>query len=267
MEGSRGSDSGQDQRLEQAARAAGVPALMHDAGERISWPRQVLELARSIGAALDRPKGAVRTAVQEIPFLFVVLFVLFVTGEAWQLADRTPPERLAVLIVVLGAGILVLLLRATNADRAALVHVTEMSGDASASTTTTTTPARVSRAARRQISAVLVIDLLVYVVAVAAATFALFVVIGALALTTDLQEIYIGRPPTTLLARQLGLTVELLSLSALLGALAGLSFTVQLAREPDLRARLLAGQDAHIRAALMLWRSRAGDLDEGRGPR
>ena len=175
-----------------------------------------------------------------IPLLLIIVLIVFVNQEMWQVAASVSAAALAVLgalFVILGTGFLFVRL-----PREVWVLEAEVGDDRRP----------LDGRQRRNVSIVLFVSEVVQVLAVTVLLGAFFVIFGAIAVTTDVREIWIGSPGNVLFSFDLftqgvGITEELLRVAGALAAFSGLYFAVAMLTDSTFREEFLDELTAEMR--------------------
>jgi hypothetical protein len=202
---------------------AGWAGVRLDLDEMARWA--VLRTLRQVGLLLP-------LATRALPLLLIFTVFFFISTEVWQVASAMAPGVLW-LTVLLFAGIAVVFLLARlpeEVDRVVAQVRADGVGQSLAGTPLAGADLRAADAARvvpltRLQRVNLLLVLLVVqagqVLLLALAVFAFFIVFGAVAVTPEVVQAWLGAPPTGT-----PVSVELLKVAVFLAAFSGLYFTV-----------------------------------------
>jgi len=232
------------------------------------------------------PRHAVYLALKETPLLLAVLFVVFVTGEAWQFFGRLHDQRfLGIVLAFVAATFLALLLglRRERLDcyrvlesvaeeglrrrEAAFGKPTPESFESKLEAEGICLPEgeiKLPKGVCRQIGALEMARLCFNVAAVGLASAAFFVVLGIVAIDEGLTEAWITRTGEAgtqqaeiwhvpLVTNDVILSDPLLRVAAVLGAFAALTFAVRILTDENLRSELVAKRLKPYQRAIGLW--------------
>jgi hypothetical protein len=172
--------------------------------------------------------------------LLIIVLIVFVNQEMWQVAASVSAAALAVLgalFVILGTGFLFVRL-----PREVRVLEAEVGDDRRP----------LDGRQRRNVSIVLFVSEVVQVLAVTVLLGAFFVIFGAIAVTADVREIWIGSPGNVLFSfdlftQEVGITEELLRVAGALAAFSGLYFAVAMLTDSTFREEFLDELTAEMR--------------------
>ncbi len=180
-----------------------------------------------------------------VPVLLIFMIVLFVNTEMWQVfSDVSDPALAAViaLFVALGSAFV-----AARLPREVRALEREVGAD----------PPLTSRQ-RFNVGLVMFVSQGLQVLVVAALVGGFFVAFGALAITPDVVESWIGHPPDAALGGDPALSVELLKVSGALAAFSGLYYAIAVLTDATYRQEFLDELETSMRA---IFRDRARYLD------
>ena len=198
-------------------------------------------ILRWVAGRLARQVAASFTLLtRAIPLLLIIALIVFVNQEMWQVAASVSAGGLAVLgvlFVALGTGFL--FIRLPREVRTLEAEV----GDERRP---------LDNRQRRNVSMVLFVSEVVQVLAVTILLWAFFVVFGAIAVTADVREIWIGSPGNILFSfdlfdQQVGVTEELLRVAGALAAFSGLYFAIAMLTDSTFREEFLDELTAEMR--------------------
>lgn len=165
----------------------------------------------------DQIAGAYALLIRALPFLFLVVLLVFYTADPWQLTTTLPWPLLIVALATF--TLLAFGLAAARADE-------QLAGALA-------TSSELSTVEQRNCRMVVVVSQLVVAAVVASATFGALVALGTFTVPVELLTRWTGTPPAVLWSftaagTELAVSVPLLKVAALLAGFAGLQFTVAL---------------------------------------
>jgi hypothetical protein len=214
----------------------------------------------------DQIRSVVGVLVRALPLVFLIVIVVFVNTEAWQVASDL---EWGVLLVVCGmfvaVGALFAFIRAPGqigtvesdswGERRELVGgspaaplLADLPSDAEQ-------PPRLSKHEWRNLMLVVLVSEGILVAIVGFAMFLFLVLLGMLSITPGVIETWIGREPDILFdfhlfGEHLGVTGELLKVCGFLAAFSALQFTVSLLSSGDQQEEFLYQLRGELREAL-----------------
>ena len=167
-----------------------------------------------------------------IPLLLIIVLIVFVNQEMWQVAASVSVAgliMLGALFVFLGTGFLFVRL-----PREVRILETEVGDE----------QWPLNRRQRRNVSIVLFVSELVQVLTVSILLGGFFIVFGALSVTAEVREIWIGSVGNVLLTfdlfgQQIDITEELLRVAGALAAFSGLYFAIAMLTDATFREEFL----------------------------
>jgi len=197
---------------------------------------------RHLGGRLRQVSGVL---VRALPLLLLVVVLVFYTTETWQLAHELRwPVLLLACAVFICLALTFAVIRAPEQIGALesdidwrttreLVAATPAAPLVPRGARGAVTPPPLSRSERRNVRMVVVVSEMTLVAIVSGGLFVSFVVLGMLTVPPALAATWIGRPPDVVFSfevfgNRLGMTVELVKVSAFVAAFAALQFTVSL---------------------------------------
>jgi hypothetical protein len=180
--------------------------------------------------ALRRVAGQLASSLlllaRAVPLLMLFAFVLFLTTEMWQVfADIGDGSLIGVAALLAAVGTLFLVVRLPREVRAL-------------ETESGTRPA-LTRGQRLNVGLVMLVSQGLQVLVVSLAIGVFFVAFGLLAVRPDVLEAWIQTPGQHIGPRGLGLTVELLRVSATIAALSGLYYAIAVLTDSTYREEFL----------------------------
>lgn len=168
-----------------------------------------------------------------VPVLLIVMIVLFINTEMWQVfSDVSDPALGGAIMLFVALGSVFV---STRLPR----EVRELEAEVGAE------PA-LTRRQRLNVALVLFVSQGLQVLVVATLVGAFFVAFGALTITPDVVETWIGHRPHDI-AGQDHVSVELLKVSGALGAFAGLYYVIAVLGDATYRAEFLEGLQRPLR--------------------
>lgn len=175
-----------------------------------------------------------------IPLLLIIVLIVFVNQEMWQVAASVSAGGLAILgalFVILGTGFLF-----ARLPREVGVLEAEVGDDRRP----------LNGRQRRNVSIVLFVGEVVQALAVTVLLGAFFVIFGAIAVTADVREIWIGSAGNVLFSfdlfnQEVGITEELLRVAGALAAFSGLYFAIAMLTDSTFREEFLDELTAEMR--------------------
>jgi hypothetical protein len=202
----------------------------------------LVEIGRwGIGRLQSELLHIVRLVARTLPVLLILVLFLLFASEIWEAAHELRGVELAVAILLILAVAALLVVTALGAELRVLVaeRPEQMAAEARATPAAPLVdglagpvphPPALSWLQRTNLTALVLLSQLIQSVFVAAVVMAFLMCLGLLALPADLQERWVGDGVQTLVAFDLlgevrTLSAELLTVSALLGAVVGLYFT------------------------------------------
>jgi len=203
--------------------------------------------------------------VRALPLVFLIVIVVFVNTEAWQVAsDLHWPVLGIVCGLFLMVGVVFAFIRVPGQIGEIAVDTWserfELASDSPAAPlvaglgTDIGEPPALSRREWRNVQLVVLVSEGILVVVVGLGMFAFFVLLGAFAITPSVIETWIGRGPDVLwsfhlFGEDLALTGELLKVCAFLAAFSALQFTVSLVSNGDQQEEYLHQLRSELRDA------------------
>lgn len=180
--------------------------------------------------ALRRVAGQLATSVlllaRAVPLLLLFAVVLFMTTEMWQaFADIGDGSLIGVAALLFGVGTLFLVVRLPR-------EVVVLEREAGAGPP-------LSRAQRLNVGLVMLVSQGLQVLVVSVAVGAFFVAFGLLAVGPDVREAWIQTTGHHIGPRGLGLTLELLRVSAVIAWLSGLYYAIAVLTDATYREEFL----------------------------
>ncbi len=188
--------------------------------------------------------------VRALPLVFLIVIVVFVNTEAWQVAsDLHWPVLAIVCVLFLMVGFVFAFIRVPGQigeiEVGSWAERFELASDSPAAPLVASMarddvgePPALSRRERRNVRLVVLVSEGILVTVVGLGMFAFFVVLGMFAITPGVIETWIGRPPDLfwsfhLFGEDLAITSELLKVCTFLAAFSALQFTVSLVSSGD----------------------------------
>ncbi len=220
-----------------------------------------------------------RLATRALPLMLLFITFLFINTEVWQVAGLLPAERLwAVIAVFVALGVAFIIGRVpgeirliesdTTADQVVAACATTPLADVAPSLPGLESPIALSRRQVANIGLVLTVAQLVQVALFALVVWAFFVAFGALAVSVDVQEAWLGAlAPVDLVwawGDGYGVTRQLLRVATFLGAFAGFYVTIYTAIDSAYREqfydriRLDLDRSLSVRRAYVAFRGAGG---------
>ena len=270
-------------------RKQGLPTFARDSAGGTSLIRSVPALVASFPTALWHGVRAVwankgevvSSAVRETPVVLVVLILLFMTTEVWQLLGRIGAGRfLVVCALVLVLGVIMLWL-ALDAELKTLFQFSTRSQKHEVHEAASGTPAeplrdkttlpecrrierfRLDVVAQLNIRLVMFAPILMLVLLVGLSSFVFICLFGVVALDQGLTTHWVhggapGPPPAHVWSIPIApgglvLTDSLIRVSVLLASIAALVFAVDVLREPEVKKKLMGKSCDTIRQAIAAW--------------
>jgi hypothetical protein len=196
------------------------------------------------GRLLGQLAASLVLLTRAVPVLLIVMIVLFINTEMWQVfADVSDPALAGVVVLFVGLGSVFIGARVPREVRGLEREVGA--------------EPELTRRQRVNVGLVLFASQGLQVLVVAALVAAFFVAFGTLAITPDVVETWIGHRPHAI-AGQRSLSVELVKVSGALGAFGGLYYAIAVLSEQAYREEFLEGLEASLRET---FRQRAEYLD------
>lgn len=203
--------------------------------------------------------------VRALPLVFLIVIVVFVNTEAWQVASELHwPVLVIVCSLFFLIGALFAVIRVpgqigeidvdTWAERGSLVAYTPAGPLVAEIPADPGDPPELSRREWRNVQLVVLVSEGILVTVVGLGMFAFFVVLGSLAITPAVIASWIGRAPQVLwsfdlFGERLAVTGELLKVCAFLAAFSALQFTVSLVSNGEQREEFLHQLRVELRDA------------------
>lgn len=180
--------------------------------------------------ALRRVAGQLAASLlllaRAVPLLLLFAFVLFLTTEMWQVfADIDDASLIGVAALLVGVGTLFLVVRLPREVRA-------LEDEAGAGPPLT-------RSQRLNVGLVMLVSQGLQVLVVSLAIGIFFVAFGLLAVDAQVREAWIQTTGQHIGPRGLGLTVELVRVSAMIAALSGLYYAIAVLTDSTYREEFL----------------------------
>jgi hypothetical protein len=200
-----------------------LPAILREAG---------LRLAGELASALV-------TLTRAVPLLLLFAVVLFLNVEMWQVFSGLSDASMALLVVLLVAF-------------GALFLVTRLPEEVAALERSAPAGPPLGRRQRINVSLVILASHTLQVLVVAAAVGAFFVVFGALTVSAELRESWIGEAGNALLrlrllGEEIQLTEELLRVAIGIAAISGLYYAIAVLTDATYREQFLDRLSAEMR--------------------
>ncbi|HKJ35274.1 MAG TPA: hypothetical protein VKA36_01795 [Solirubrobacterales bacterium] len=176
-----------------------------------------------------------------VPLLLIFALLAFVNTEMWQVfATVSDPGLIAIGVLFLSLGTAFLLARLPR-------EVRELESEVGGDAPELTTPQR------RNVGTVLFVSQAVQVLTVALTVAAFFIVFGAIAITPEAREAWIGSEgdvllTVTLWGEQFQLTAELLKVAGGLAAFSGLYFAIAMLTDSTYREEFLEELTGEMRS-------------------
>jgi hypothetical protein len=188
--------------------------------------------------ALRRVAGQLAASLlllaRAVPLLLLFAFVLFLTTEMWQVfAEIDDASLIGVAALLVGVGTLFLVVRLPR-------EVRELEVEADAGPPLT-------RGQRLNVGLVMLVSQGLQVLVVTLAVGIFFVAFGLLAVDATVREAWIQTSGQHIGPRGLGLTVELLRVSAMIAALSGLYYAIAVLTDSTYREEFLEEITAELR--------------------
>lgn len=222
-----------------------------------------------------------RMATRALPLMLLLITFLFISAELWQMTGGLPIARLWLLValfVVLGIAFVIgrvpeevrRIEASTSAEQViAACSGTPIEGKA-ADLADLDRPIALSLRQRANIGLVMTVAQLVQVALFAVVVWAFFVVFGAIALSVDLQQEWLGDQADVALVWSwgdgFGVTRQLLRVSMFLGAFSGFYVTIYTAMDSTYREHFYDSiresieRSLSVRRAYVLLRRQANDF-------
>jgi len=239
------------------------PASQEDADDLAEWGFVDGVHQRRASHRSRTARDALQLVIRELRLVLALLFVLFVTGEAWQFFGRAEGARFALLL-----GIFATLATVVGAVVAQRETRTAIAQDG----TGRAVPARARRTLQRRLRRRTWLETLVAAVAVSASFLLLGIIAVDATLTQEwssradgqafrlvaLPELWQGRVDGHVevyrLAGDWVVSEPLLRISILLGAFAGLLFAIEVLIDRELRADVVDDLLEEWHATVGMWR-------------
>jgi hypothetical protein len=213
----------------------------------------------------DQIRTVVGVLVRALPLVFLIVIVVFVNTEAWQVASELHwPVLIVVGFMFVGVGALFAFIRVpgqigevdadTWDERRALVGETP-AAPLLDECTDAGEPPPLSRREWRNLQLVVLVSEGILVTLVGVAMFLFLVVLGVLSITPGVIETWIGREPQIfwefdLFNEHLAVTGELMKVCGFLAAFSALQFTVSLVSSGEQQEEFLHQLREELREAL-----------------
>ncbi len=187
------------------------------------------------GRLLGQLGAALKLLTRAVPVLLIFMIVLFVNTEMWQVFSDVSDLALAgVVALFVGLGSLFIAGRLPR-------EVRELEREVGS-----TGPPLTARQ-RFNVALVLFVGQGLQVLVVSALVGAFFVAFGALAITPDVVETWIGHPPHPFLVGEPALSMELVKVSGALAAFSGLYYSIAVLTDAAYREELLEDVEGSMR--------------------
>ncbi|MGH2917703.1 MAG: hypothetical protein ACRDLS_03760 [Solirubrobacteraceae bacterium] len=187
------------------------------------------------GRLVGQLAAALKLLTRAVPVLLIFMIVLFVNTEMWQVfSDVSDPALAGVVALFVALGSVFIAGRLPREVRALERDV----GGAG--------PQLTARQ-RFNVGLVLFVSQGLQVLVVSVLVGAFFVAFGALAITPDVVESWIGRPPRPLFGGEPALSIELLKVSGALAAFSGLYYAIAVLTDATYREELLDDLEVSMR--------------------
>lgn len=216
----------------------------------------------AVGHGADQVFSAVNVLLRALPVLLLIVIVVFLNTEAWQVASEL--EWIGVAIVVGTFAVVGTAFAAIRVPRQISRFSQEPWTEVRERVRKTPAgplvaelgaepppPPRLSRNEWGNVGLVVLVSEGILVLIVASMMFGFLVVFGAAAIHRDVVTVWLGHAPDVLLSLDLGtqemvVTGELIKVSAFLAGFCGLSFTVSLLTDAGYQEEFLAELDDEI---------------------
>jgi amino acid transporter len=194
----------------------------------------LLSILRWTGARLVSQLAASLTLLtRAVPVLLIFMIVLFVNTESWQVfSDVSDPALAGVIALFFAVGSVFVAARLP-------AEVRELERDVGAEP-------RLTGRQRFNVGFVLFVSQGLQVLVVSVLVGAFFVAFGALAITPDVVEVWIGHRPRAI-AGHASLSVELLKVSGALAAFSGLYYAIAVLTDATYREEFLDDLQVSLR--------------------
>ncbi len=188
------------------------------------------------GRLLAQLVSSIKLLTRAVPVLLIFMIVLFINTEMWQVfSDVSDPALAGVVVLFLVTGSVFMGARMSH-------EVAELEQEVGADPPLTASQ-------RVNVGVVIFVSQALQVLVVAALVGAFFVAFGALAITPDVVEAWLGRPPTAIAGNR-AVSVELLKVSSALAAFSGLYYAIAVLSDPTYREEFLDDLEASLRETL-----------------
>ncbi|MDP2711083.1 MAG: hypothetical protein Q8O56_07675 [Solirubrobacteraceae bacterium] len=195
------------------------------------------------GRLVGQLAASLKLLTRAVPVLLIFMIVLFVNAEMWQVfSDVSDPALLGVIALFMAVGAVFVVSRLPR-------EVRELEQDVGADPP-------LSRRQRFNVGLVMFVSQGLQVLVVAVLVGAFFVAFGALAITPDVVEAWIGARPQAI-AGHASLSVELMKVSSALAAFSGLYYAIAVLTDSAYREEFLEELESSLRATFA---DRAGYL-------
>ncbi|MGI9557538.1 MAG: hypothetical protein ACR2N5_06320 [Solirubrobacterales bacterium] len=201
----------------------------------------LFSILRWVGARIAQQIAVSFTLLtRAVPLLLIILLIVFVNQEMWQVAASVATSSLVILgllFVTLGTGFL--FARLPREVRVLEADVGDQQRP-------------LDRRQRRNVSVVLFVSEAFQVLTVSLILGGFFIIFGALSVTAEVREVWIGGPGNILLSfelfdQEIEITEELLRVAGALAAFSGLYFAVAMLTDSTFREEFLDELTAEMR--------------------
>ena len=174
---------------------------------------------------LSQLASSLTLLTRAVPVLLIFMIVLFVNTEMWQVfSDVSDPALLGVIALFVGVGSVFVATRLP-------AEVRELERDVGADPSLSSTQ-------RFNVGLVMFVSQGLQVLVVSVLVGAFFVAFGALAITPDVVETWIGKPPEAI-AGHASLSIELVKVSSALAAFSGVYYAIAVLTDAAYREEFL----------------------------
>lgn len=188
------------------------------------------------GRLLAQLVSSIKLLTRAVPVLLIFMIVLFINTEMWQVfSDVSDPALAAVVALFLATGSIFMLARMPR-------EVAELELEVGADPP-------LDRRQRVNVGVVIFVSQALQVLIVGVLVGAFFVAFGALAITPDVVESWLGQRPTAIAGNR-AVSVELLKVSSALAAFSGLYYAIAVLSDPTYREEFLDDLEASLRETL-----------------
>ena len=186
------------------------------------------------GRVVDQLRASLVLLTRAVPVLLIFMIVLFVNTEMWQVfSDVSDPALAGVIVLFVGLGSVFIATRLPREVRALEHDVGANPG--------------LRRRQRFNVGLVMFVSQGLQVLIVSVLVGLFFVAFGALAITPDVVDAWIGHAPRPI-AGQAWLSVELVKVSSALAAFSGLYYAIAVLTEASYREEFLDDVETSLRA-------------------